>query len=204
MSVLTSLYFSCSILSHSPFFSSPLLSISDSILSPMSMLAGSQDDGVADFMSIYISTSRVWPTVVRFHSSRILWPSVPVWAPSNSHAPCVRYTSCTRNFGDLQFDPDSKLATHFSQHLLIFQSICWYFSQFVSTVSQFYGRGFPPNALSNSHAPCSDNILHPKLWLSTIRPQTPPTRKPHSLSNSQIVYPSISWHHESDRALSFP
>jgi hypothetical protein len=85
---------------------------------------GFPDDGVADFMSIYISTSRVRPTVVHFHSSRILWPRVPVWAPSNSHAPCARYTSCTRNFGDLQFDPDSKLATHFSQHLLIFQSIC--------------------------------------------------------------------------------
>jgi hypothetical protein len=73
---------------------------------------GFPDDGVPDFMSIYISTSRVQPTAIRFHSSRILWPRVPLWAPSSSQAPCARYTSCARNFDDLQLDPDSKLTTH--------------------------------------------------------------------------------------------
>jgi len=50
---------------------------------------GFPDDGVADFISIYISTSRVRPTPVHFHSSQILCLGIPVWAPSNSHALCA-------------------------------------------------------------------------------------------------------------------
>jgi hypothetical protein len=53
---------------------------------------GFPDNGVPDFMSIYISTSRVQPTAIRFHSSRILWPQIPLWVPSSSHAPCAWYT----------------------------------------------------------------------------------------------------------------
>ena len=37
---------------------------------------GFPNDRVPDFMSIYISTSRVQPTTIHFHSSQILWPCV--------------------------------------------------------------------------------------------------------------------------------
>ena len=72
--VLCSLAFSSYMLICSPFSSSPLLSISGSILSPMSMLAGSRDGRVTNSMSIYIFTSQAQPTAIRFHTWRILRP----------------------------------------------------------------------------------------------------------------------------------
>jgi hypothetical protein len=57
--VLCSLSFSSSILTVFPFSSSPLLSVSGSILSRISMLAGSRGGGLRNSISIYIFTSRV-------------------------------------------------------------------------------------------------------------------------------------------------